>query len=297
MRFKLNGIIPAMVTPFTKDGEQVDYAKVGPVVERLIGFGAKGLFVCGTTGEGFLLTPEEREGLLEEVIETAGKRVSIIAQTGAAEYWTTLQLTEHAAKAGASAAGIITPFFYRYDDEAIYNYYAKIATAMKGFPIVLYNLPGNAGNFLSPALTMRLANDFDNIVGVKDSSGDMSHLSMLLTRAPKGFQVCNGCDPFGFQSFVAGACGAVSGTANVCGDLYVKLFDLVQAGNLKAAWKAQMKLVELCDVLQYGRNLALFKEAMRLRGIDPGYVRPPMRELTKDEKKKLEAALRAANLL
>jgi 4-hydroxy-tetrahydrodipicolinate synthase len=297
MRFKLSGIIPAMVTPFTKDGEQVDYAKVAPIAEKLIQFGAKGIFVAGTTGEGFLLTPEEREGLLEEVIDTVGKRAMVIAQTGAAEYWTTLQLTEHAAKAGASAAGIIAPFFYRYDDEAIYAYYAKLAGAMKGYPIILYNLPGCAGNSISPDVTMRLADKFDNIVGIKDSSGDMSHLSLLLARAPKGFQVCNGCDPYGFQAYVAGASGAVSGTANVAGDLLVKVFDLVAAGKLTAAWKAQEKVIQLCEVLQYGRHLALFKEAMRLRGVDAGYVRSPQRELNAAEKKKLEAAMREAGLL
>jgi 4-hydroxy-tetrahydrodipicolinate synthase len=204
----------------------------------------------------------------------------VIAQTGAAEYWTTLQLTEHAAKAGASAAGIIAPFFYRYDDEAIYAYYAKLAGAMKGYPIILYNLPGCAGNSISPDVTMRLADKFDNIVGIKDSSGDMSHLSLLLARAPKGFQVCNGC-----------------GTANVAGDLLVKVFDLVAAGKLTAAWKAQEKVIQLCEVLQYGRHLALFKEAMRLRGVDAGYVRSPQRELNAAEKKKLEAAMREAGLL
>jgi len=297
MPFKMQGIIAAMVTPFTKNGEQVDYAKIGGVADALIKAGVSGLFPGGTTGEGSLQTIEEREGLLEETIDVVGKRADVIAHTGAPDYWTTLQLTEHAAESGAKAAAIITPGFYKYDDRGLVEYYATIAKAVAPFPIVLYNLPGFTGNNLSAEVIVRLAEAQDNIVGIKDSSGNMTDLSRILVSVPKKFQVCNGCDPFGYQALLAGADGAVSGTANVAAEIYVKVYKDVQAGKLKAAWKAQTQLIALCEVLQYGNHLGRFKEAMRLRGIDGGYVRPPQRELSAAEKKQLAKAMEAAGLI
>jgi len=295
-KFKPKGIISAMVTPFTKGGAYVDLDKVAQVAERLVKEGAHGLFPCGTTGEGMLLGVEERKEVLNEVIATVGKKTDVIAHTGTFELASTIELTAHAAAQGARAAAIVTPGYYGYDDIALTLYFRSLAAAVAPFPIMLYNIPGCARNALTPELVLELA-QVENIIGIKDSSGDMKYLTRLLAEAPKDFAVVNGADEFGFQAFVAGAAGAVSGTSNVVLDYYLGIYDNVKAGNLKKAWQYQVTLEKACRIFQYGRMSAIFKEGMRLRGLDAGAVRPPQRELTAAEKKSLAKAMIDAGII
>jgi dihydrodipicolinate synthase/N-acetylneuraminate lyase len=243
-----------------------------------------------------LLRATERRAVLEKVVEAVGAKCQVIAHTGAFDTATTLELTEHAREAGAAAAGVVAPGYYGYDEAALEQYYRTIAKAVPDFPILLYNIPGCAKNDLSPQLVMKLA-QVDNIVGIKDSTGSMGGLTWLLGNAPKGFHVINGDDSYGFQAFVAGSPAAVSGTSNVVCDLYAGIYKMVKQGQLDKAWRAQVKLNEGCHVFKYGSMAAIFKEGMRLRGFDPGYVRPPQRELTAVEKKNLAKRMEAAGLL
>lgn len=297
MKFKIEGIICAMATPFTKNGEYVDFDKVAPLAERLVKGGVHGLFPCGTTGEGPLMSPDERKEVIEEVVRAVGKKALVIAQTGAGDTATTIELTRHAHECGAHAAGIVAPGYYAYDHAALKAYYTTIAKAVKGFPIIVYNIPSCARNSLSAELVLGLAESVGNIVGIKDSSGSMAFLTQLIGNAPRGFSVVNGADDYGYQAFLAGAAGAVSGTANVWHELYLSVYHNVKKSNLKQAWKDQVKLEKLCRVLQYGRNIAVFKEGLRLRGFDAGYVRPPQRELTPAERKSLAKELKALGVI
>jgi dihydrodipicolinate synthase/N-acetylneuraminate lyase len=296
MRFNAEGIIVAMVTPFTKGGRNVDLAKVGPLAEWLVKRGAAGLFVCGTTGEGMLMTAEERRAVLERVIDTVGSKALIVAHTGALDTVTTVSLTRHACEAGARAAAAVAPSFYGYDDRALEEHFKAVAKAVPDFPVMLYNIPGCAKNFLTPEFVLKLA-QVDNIVGVKDSTGNMEDLTWLLGSAPKDFHVINGADTYGYQAFLAGSPAAVSGTGNVVLDVYKGVYDHLQKGNLKKAWECQVRLAEACRIFAYGRMAAIMKEGMRLRGFDPGYVRPPQRELTAGEKKKLARNMKEARLV
>lgn len=297
MKFKADGIISAMVTPFTKGGEYVDYDKVGALAQFLVKAGVHGLFPCGTTGEGMLMSPVERMEVLEEVVTAVGGKTLIIAHTGAFDLGTTIDLTRHAQACGADAAGIVAPGFYGYDDMSLEAYYRSIAKAVKGFPVLLYNIPGCAKNVLSPDLVLRLAESVENIVGIKDSSGDMASLTRLLGGAPKGFHVINGADDYGYQAFLASAPAAVSGTSNVVWDVYLAVYNNLKKGDLKKAWKAQVVLEKMCRVLEYGKKTAIFKEGLRLRGFDAGYVRAPQRELTNAEKKRLAQDLATAGII
>ncbi|MFP4500026.1 MAG: dihydrodipicolinate synthase family protein [Candidatus Hydrogenedentota bacterium] len=295
MRFKAEGIIVAMVTPFTKGGRNVDLAKAGTLAAWLVKRGAAGLFVCGTTGEGMLMTAEERRAVLERVLDTVGDKALVVAHTGALDTATAISLTTHAQKAGAHAAGVVAPSFYGYDDRALAQHYKAVAKAAPDLPILLYNIPGCAKNVLSPEFLLQLA-AVDNIVGVKDSSGDMSDLTWLIGNAPPDFHVINGTDEYGYQAFLAGGKAAVSGTGNVVIDVYKAVYDNVQKGNLKKAWEMQVRLANACRILAYGQMTAVMKEGMRVRGFDPGYVRPPQRELTAGEKKQLTQRLKEAHL-
>ena len=215
MPFIQGGVIPALLTPFTKGGKSVDFEKAAGLAGFLADKGVNGLFVAGTTGEGMLMTLDERKRLLETVIKAVGTRVDVIAHTGCMDTASTIELTCHAAQAGAKAAGVVAPWFFGYDNLALEMHYRAVAGAVKGFPIMFYNLPACARNALSAAFMVDLAGKVENIQGVKDSSGDFVHMGEILSHAPKGFVVINGVDNYSYQALVTGAHGCVASAANV----------------------------------------------------------------------------------
>jgi dihydrodipicolinate synthase/N-acetylneuraminate lyase len=255
------------------------------------------LFPCGTTGEGLLMTIQERKQFLETVVRAAGKRVKVIAHAGCLDTASAVDLTRHAAEAGAVAAAVVTPGFYAYDDAALFRHFKTVAQAAPSLPIFLYNIPGCARNLLSPDLIIALAQEVDNIVGLKDSGGNICNLTAVLNRAPKGFTVFNGVDEYSFQALLSGANGSVSSTANVVPELFLGVFNAVKRGDLQKGRATQMKLDIACKLFQYGRMVAYYKEGLRLRGFDPGYVRPPQRELTAAERKAFAHALEESGLI
>lgn len=296
MEFRLEGVIPALLTPFTAGGAEVDYDKVRGLVSHLARQGVHGVFPCGTTGEGMLMSVAERKKVIEEVVAEAAGRIKVIAHTGSFDTATTIELTRHAQEAGAYAAGIVTPGFYGYDNAALTAHFKAIVAAVPGFPILLYNIPGCARNNLSPDLITTLAREVDTIVGMKDSSGNMGALSTVLASKPADFTVINGVDEYSFQALMAGAKGSVSSTANVIPEVFLSIFHNVRSGNLEAAWESQVKLCKACHLFHYGAMVAYYKEGLRLRGFDPGYVRGPQRELTPEEKSAFAKAVEAAGL-
>lgn len=296
-RLKLEGVISAMITPFTKDGEYVDYDKVGPFAERMVAMGAKGLFPCGTTGEGMLLSPDERREVAEEVVSTVGRKAKVIIHTGCLDTATTVELTRHARDIGADGAAIVAPGYYAYDDASLAKFYTTVAKAVDGFPILMYNIPSCARNLLSVDFVVRMAETVENIVGIKDSGGSMGYITQLIARAPKDFMVINGVDEYGYQAILAGCPAVVSGLSNVVCDIYAAVYGHLKKGDMKKAWQEQIRLERASRIFEYGRKTATFKEGSRMRGFDAGYVRPPMRELTAPEKKKLQKDLEELGVL
>jgi 4-hydroxy-tetrahydrodipicolinate synthase len=297
MQFRATGVHVAMVTPFTRGGAEVDYDKIAPLAEYLIKAGASGLFVCGTTGEGPLLTAPERKKILEIVVDAVGDKGRIIAQTAGINTAETISLTTHAAECGAHAAAFVTPGYFGYDEAALTQHFSVVAAAASGFPVLLYNIPQCTGNPLSPAYILELAERIDNLVGIKDSAGNMANLTALLARASSDFNVINGTDNYGFQALVAGCTGVVSGPANVVPEVYAALCKAVEAGDMQRGWEQQIRLEQACGIFQYGKLLALFKEGLRIRGIDAGYCRAPQRELTDTERADLQREMEAAGLV
>lgn len=297
MRVKIDGIMPAIFTPFTRGGKEVDYDRACAYANHLADKGVDGIFIAGTSGEGLLMSLDERKTLTEALIQAVGKRIRVIVQTGCLDTPSTLELTLHAKQAGAHAVAIYTPAGYAFDDAALYNHYKYIATRAPQVPIMLYNIPSFTNNNLSPDLIVRLGTEFDNIVGMKDSSGDMNHLVQVLAKSPKGFTVINGSDPFSYQAYLSGAKGTVSLTANVVPEIFADIYTSVQKGNLKRALKANEKMNRVIEGLGGGKILAMYKEAVRQRGFDPGFMRMPHRECTVAEKKRVTKVLKAEQLI
>lgn len=294
--FRLEGIYPAMLTPFTRGGHSVDFDRAADLANFYLDRGVDGVFLCGTTGEGLLMSLDERKQLVERVVEAAGARGAVLVQTGCLDTRSSVDLTVHAAAAGATAVAAYTPGFYTYDGRSILEHFRAIAKAVRPYPVMLYNIPRCTGNPLSPQLIVRIAESEENIVGMKDSSGDMVHFARVAASMPHGFVLINGADELTYQAYLTGASGSVSITANVVPELFISIREKVLAGDLDGALEAQRALARVMAHLGYGRMLSFYHEGLRLRGFDPGCVRPPQREMSKPEKTALAKVFEAEGL-
>lgn len=273
---KIKGVIVPLLTPFTESGA-VDAAAIGPVVDYLIARGVHGLFPLGTTGEGPLMTNDERKIIAEAVIDAAAGRIPVIIHTGAINTQDTIDLTQHAYEKGASGAAIIPPFYFLYKEAAIEAHYAAVAEAVPDFPIYLYdNPPVVNGNHITAGMVRRLAESHANIVGLKDSSGSLS--TLFASRGLQGgtFNTASGPDGLILASFAMGLDACVSGNANLVPEVVVGIYDAVQRGDLEAAQVLQEQLDAVRRLLHDGGNLDLYKGIMAKRGFRMGSARAPL---------------------
>ncbi|PTM59331.1 dihydrodipicolinate synthase family protein [Desmospora activa] len=285
MRFQ--GIYPAMLTPFEED-DRVDYDAMGHLIEFLIGKGVHGLFPLGTTGEGMLLSIEERKQVAEFIIRTVNGRIPVVLHVGDISTARVVQLAQHAERIGASGISVICPYFFPLDDDAIFGHYQQISQSVsQSFPLFVYNFPGNARNEIRRPLLARLIADFPNIRALKFSSDDFSEIQRILLETSDDFSVMLGPDQYVFSGLVAGASGSVSGNANIFPEPFVRLYQHYQKGEWEAAKKEQAKIIQISDALMHGKDLSVFKTALAYRGLSGGVVRSPLRNITAEEEKDL----------
>jgi 4-hydroxy-tetrahydrodipicolinate synthase len=274
MSFKVKGVIVPLLTPFDERGKIYTPA-TKQLVEFLIERGIHGLFPGGTTGEGPLLTIQERRQLAETVVEAADGRVPVIVHTGAITTAETLKITQHAQAVGAQAAAMIPPYYYHHSDEALLRHFELIATQTSDFPIYLYNYPV-AGNHLSVDLIARLVECCPNIVGIKDSSGTLNTLVACSSLRDGNFNTANGSDGLILAALAMGFDACVSGNANVVPELVVALYHAATEGNLELARELQRKVDAVRQLLGDGGDLSLFKGILAQRGLEAGAVRAPL---------------------
>ncbi len=277
----IRGAITALVTPFDGNGK-VDTAALERLVEFQIRAGVHGLNPCGTTGEHALLALDERQRVAEVVVRAARKRVPVFIQTGASSTEATIALTRHAEKIGADAATVVTPFYYRYDDAALIQHYQRVAESVPEFPVFLYNIPQLTGNNLTPAIVAAIAERCPNVLGMKDSSGNLQQvIDSAATRGGR-FGIAVGSDGLVLSALVAGIPASVTGNANATPELFVELFAAYWRGDLAAAQAAQAKIQHVRRILKDGGDLSLFKSILAYRGLPVGGVRPPMQNAPKE---------------
>lgn len=274
MSFKVKGVIVPLLTPFDAQGN-IHTTATKQLIEFLIERGIHGLFPGGTTGEGPLLTIQERRQLAETVVETADGRVPVIVHTGTLTTAQALELTQHAQAIGAQAAAIVPPYYYRHSDEALFRHFQLIATQTPDFPIYLYNYPV-AGNHLSVELIARLVECCPNIVGLKDSSGTLGTLVACSSLRDGNFNTANGSDGLILAALAMGVDACVSGNANVVPELVVALYYAATEGDLGLARELQRKVDAVRQLLGDGGDLSLFKGILARRGLDVGAVRAPL---------------------
>lgn len=292
----LRGVVCPMVTPFDSQG-RVDFTAAGSLTDFLIERGINCLFVGGSTGEVIFLSAEERKKLSEFVIRHTAGRIPVIVQTGAETTQITVELTLHAKRSGATAASILVPYYFRYENEALLAYFETIAETVPDFPILLYIFPAFTGNDVSPALLKWLGDNVPNLVGMKVSNPDLIRFQDYLSVVDERFVSLFGVDGLMLPALSIGAWGQVSGTANAFPEPFLDLYKAFEGGELQKANEAQQLINRIRGVLKDGQNLAYFKEALALRGVPVGTVRPPMRTLTADERRNLEQQLHSLSLL
>lgn len=287
--FAVHGIIPAMVTPF-KDDESLDLDALRRLTRHLIAGGVHGLFPTGSQGEFYALTPSERQAIWAAVVEETAGRVPVYAGTGAITTAEVIKLNRLAEQAGVSAVSVITPYFISPTQEELYRHYMAIADATP-LPVILYSNPGRTGGLnLSPALVARLAHH-PNIVGVKDSSGDLSLTMAYLATTSDDFSVLLGRDTLILAGLVHGAKGSITATANAAPRLVVAIYNLFSEGKLDEALDAQRRLAPLRDAFSLGTFPVVVKEALDLIGIPVGPTRGPVGPLTPEQRDRLRQVL------
>ena len=293
---RLRGIFPAMITPFTEK-EELDEKLTRKVVDDLIGCGEHGIMCCGSTGESGALLSEERRKVIEWTVDQAKRRVPIVAGTGSSGTKETIEATRDAKDVGADAALIITPYYQIGTEQGVYEHYKAVAKQVD-IPIIPYNVPQATLFNLSPSLLVRLVEDIDTIVGIKESSGNTSQLAEIIKLVGEKISVLTGNDAGLLPDFVLGCPGAIVAIGNVAPRMAVEILDSVQNGDTKRARRAYYQLLPVALALDGEANWAArVKEMVRLQGRAAGTVRKPYLPIRNVERKKLYEALRVAKLV
>ncbi|WP_131000601.1 4-hydroxy-tetrahydrodipicolinate synthase [Clostridioides difficile] len=270
------GSAVALVTPFTKDNK-VDFDKLGELVEYQIANGTDAIVSCGTTGEANTMTDEEQLATIKYVVEKVNKRVPVIAGSGSNDTMHSVNLSQEAEKLGVDALLIITPYYNKANKAGLKRHFETIANSVK-LPIILYNVPGRTCVNISPSLIVKLAK-IDNIVAVKEASGDLGQVAEIASLVPDDFAIYSGNDDTILPLLSLGGQGVISVLANVCPqethDLVAKFFE----GDIEGSRKLQLGMDALIAALFIEVNPIPVKTAMNLLGFNVGDLRLPLAEM------------------
>jgi len=289
--YKPEGILPALVTPFTDDGKAVDFDRLRILVNHCIELGVHGVAPCGTTGEFVNMTTEERKQVIKAVVEEVNGRVKVVAGTGASGTDQALEMTKYAKDVGADAALVVTPFYLKPADRGIYEHYDTLASKAD-FPIILYNIPQCTGLQLPWQMVEDLA-QIPNIVGLKDSSGQLSYILAVLEKVRDKINVLCGHDEVVVAGLAAGCSGALLASANVIPDVWVQIYNHVKNGELQKARELQYKVQKIARIIA-GSGAVGAKAALNMMKIKVGPVRMPLSvggELTYEAREELRLDL------
>lgn len=280
MNQTVRGIITPILTPMYED-ESINFDELRNQVDRLIRAGVSGLFCFGTNGESYILSEEEKYAVLQAVIGQNNGRVPIYAGTGCPGTKDTIRMSQKAKELGAGILSIICPYFAAANQKEIYNHFAAVAKAVD-LPIVVYNIPPRTGNKVAPETIGKLARDFSNIVGIKDSSGDFLNMQQYMeaTRFRSDFSVLSGNDALIFDNLVNGGAGAIAGCSNIYPKTICSIAELYAQGRLAEALEVQRSLIPLRSTFRYGNPNTMIKYAANLLGYPVGNCRAPFNSIS-----------------
>ena len=289
----IEGVLPALITPFTKDN-RVDKDGIRQNIEFLVDGGVSGVVPCGTTGEAATLSIKEHEKVIEYAVEFSS--VPVVAGTGSNNTTEALELTKFAQDAGADAVLLITPYYNKPNDSGMLKHFMTIADGVD-IPIIIYNVPSRTGINLKPELTDKLAK-VSNIVGIKEASGSLDQVTRII-ELTKGedFAVLSGDDGLTLPILSIGGTGVISVVANVAPKLVVSMVEAFRNGDREKARELHLTLAPLIRAMFLETNPIPVKKAVELIGLPAGNLRLPLAPISTDNEKKLKAALNELHLI
>lgn len=291
---KLEGIIPPMITPLTREGD-IDIEGLREITRFLIDGGVHGLFPLGTIGEGPKFNREDRRAVIETVIEETDNKIPVIPGTGGMTTKDTIVYTEDARDMGADAAVVHPPWYFHPTPDALLDHFRNIVNKVD-IPIILYNIPPFAGYEIPIDIVVKASKE-ERIVGIKDSSANMLYYQQLIALCHEDINVIQGYGSLFLPSLSLGGMAVMAGEANVAPNFMVEIYKNFIKGDLEAARKFHYKIVSLLQVFHYGTFPESVKEAMNIIGLHAGFVRKPSTGIKDDQRKKIEKVLRDIGLI
>lgn len=289
--FKGAGV--AIVTPMRADGS-VDYERFRKLIEFQIEGGTDAIIVCGTTGEASTLTHEEHLETIRNCVDMVAGRVPVIAGTGSNCTETAVYLSTEAEKYGVDGLLLVSPYYNKATQNGLYAHFKKIAESVK-VPVILYNVPSRTGCNILPETVVRLCKDVDNIIGVKEASGNISQIAHLAAISHGYVDIYSGNDDQIVPILALGGVGVISVLSNVAPrqthEICQKFFD----GDVEGSRRLQLDALELCDALFCEVNPIPVKKALELMGLDAGFLRMPLSQMEDANVEKLSKAMKRCN--
>lgn len=288
--FNLQGSIAALVTPFKTDGS-IDYEAYDRLLDIHIDNGTAGVVVCGSTGETPTLSEEEDARMFRHTVDYVNHRMVVIAGTGSNSTESCIKYSRNAAQAGVDALLTVGPYYNKPTDEGMYLHFSSVAKALD-IPIILYNVPGRTGTAIKPETTLRLAREFDNIVGIKEATGNVMNTAQLIQGRPDGFKVYSGDDNISMLCNFLGADGCISVLANIVPADFVRFMQLSMKGDVAQARQLFYKYRRLMDLLFIESNPIPVKAALAAMGLIQEVYRAPLCPMSQANRQTLIDELR-----
>lgn len=291
--FKGAGV--AIVTPFTKNYE-VDYDKLGELIEYQISEGTDSIIICGTTGEASTLTHEEHLECIRYTVEKVNKRVPVIAGTGSNCTETSIYLSQEAEKYGADALLVVTPYYNKATQKGLVEHF-KIIAGSVSIPIILYNVPSRTGCNIAAQTLATLFHDVENIVGIKEASGNIAQVAEMMQLTDGKVEMYSGNDDMVVPVLSLGGIGVISVLSNIAPrqthDMVASYLD----GDVKKSLGLQLSLLPLINALFTEVNPIPVKKAVSMLGFEVGPLRMPLTEIEDANRERLEREMIAAGIL
>lgn len=281
-------LLTAMVTPFDQD-EEIDFHALKSLINYLISNGTEGIVVAGTTGESPTLTTDEKVALFKYTVEVVDGRVPVIAGTGTNNTRESIRMTELAYEAGVDGVMLVTPYYNKPNQEGMFQHFKTIAESTS-LPVMLYNIPGRSVVNLQPETVIRLA-EIENIVCIKEASGDLEAMAHIIEHTPKEFYVYSGDDSLTLPLLAIGGHGTVSVAAHIIGNEMQQMIKAHLTGDTAFAAAIHRELLPIMKAMFMAPNPTPVKGALEMAGIQVGPVRLPLVPLTLEEREKLSSII------
>ena len=296
MKLSIQGVIVAVLTPFTEGGRIDEKAFINHV-DYLIKEGINGIFIAGTTGLGPALSIDEKKRLIDLSSQFIGRGVYVIAHITSLAIKESIDLAKYASRRELTAVSITSPYFYKdVDETSIYEFIKNIAKE-SSIPVFIYNQPRYTGINIGVDLIRKLREELNNIIGIKDSSGNIIQTLEFIQALGNELIILTGSDALFYPSLTIGAKGIVSALANIIPRKFVELYKKYLEGNYREALEIQKYIIKVRNILRKYSQLSAYYEAARLLGLNVGYPRLPIRRLSHDELERLRVELKKVGIV